>query len=403
LEQEGSLSADQPGGIMNTEPALEQSEVQEQSVSLPFPKQTWGRILYGLFLTLIPAFSFWIVPAIGPEWQDGKFTSFVALSLFPEASVFFILLLIYSVVSYLFFLVKPSRYSHSLMIRIGIYTGVILALQFSLAMLLYSTENFVFVLLPMWVLPFAVLWVHRWGKGKWAVWKINIAITVVLVGILIILSMYESDITMFPFMVLIGLLAAAPFWSFLIALRSATWLFKSYETNLSLSHGVGLSAWFAAYAIGWRYDILKIFEMYSSLPTQPPNCYIATAAAQGHPRFVGSYTVHRTDGLSMQVNGQLQRLKCAELALLAVSPHLHRLLRKIYDVAGKALAQRMTNPFVADVAYLLLKPAEWFAMFILKNIVPEVESVSRRIYTESNVFAKHPSGDRRSTRKSGDF
>jgi hypothetical protein len=370
---------------MSTESALEQSEVREQPVSLPFPKQTWGRILYGLFLTLIPAFSFWIVPAIGPEWQDGKFTSFVTLSLYPEASVFFILLLIYSVVSYLFFLVKPFRYSHSLIIRIGIYTGVILALQFSLVMLLYSTENFIFVLLPMWVLPFAILWVHRWGKGKWALWKINIAITVVLVGIPIILSMYESDITMFPFMVLIGLLSGAPFWSFLIALRSAIWLFKNHETKLTLSHGVGITAWSIAYTIGWRYDILKVFEMYSSLPTQPPNCYIATAAAQGHPRIVGSQMVHRADGKSMRVNGQLQRLKCVELALMAVNPSLHKVFRKIYDVVGKALAQRMTNPFVADVAYLLLKPAELFAIFILKKIVPEIESVSRRMYSESDV------------------
>src|SRR5512147_1695960 len=129
---------------MSIEPTLERGEIQQTSISVPFPIKWWGRILYGLFLTLIPAFSFWIVPAIGPEWQDGKFTSFVTLSLYPEASVFFILLLIYSVVSYLFFLVKPFRYSHSLIIRIGIYTGVILALQFSLVMLLYSTDNFIF-------------------------------------------------------------------------------------------------------------------------------------------------------------------------------------------------------------------------------------------------------------------
>jgi hypothetical protein len=87
----------------------------------------------------------------------------------------------------------------------------------------------------------------------------------------------------------------------------------------------------------------------------------------------------------MQVNGQLQRLKCAELALMAVSPRVHEVLRRMYDVVGKALARRIKNPFLADVAFLLLKPAEWFAIFILKNIVPEIEAVSRRIYVESNV------------------
>ncbi|MFT3891411.1 MAG: hypothetical protein QM730_07230 [Anaerolineales bacterium] len=161
-------------------------------------------------------------------------------------------------------------------------------------------------------------------------------------------------------------------------------------------HGMGLTVWFATYAIGWRYDILKMFELYAALPKQPPDCYIATAAAQGHPRIVGSHSVQRVDGLSMPVNGQLQRLKCAELALMAISPWLHKVLRRIYDVVGKSLARRMTNPFIADVAYLLLKPVEWFAMFILKKIVPEIETVSKRVYVDSNIY-------RCSSQKSGDF
>ena len=170
----------------------------------------------------------------------------------------------------------------------------------------------------------------------------------------------------------------------MIALRIAFWLFEKYEApKINVSRGLGITAWIITYAAAWRYDIIKMFELYSALPTKPPqDCYIATAAAQGHPRFVGSHLVHRADGLSLRVNGQLQHLKCVELALLAVSPRMHRVLRKIYDVAGKFLAQRMTNPFVADVAYLMLKPAEWFTVFILKKIVPETEFLSRRMYID---------------------
>ena len=176
---------------------------------------------------------------------------------------------------------------------------------------------------------------------------------------------------------------AAPFWSFLLALRAGVWLYKNHETKLTLYRGLGLVAWLGTYAVAWRYDILKMFELYAALPPQPPpDCYIATAAAQGHPRVVGSQTVHRVDGKSMQVNGQLQVLKFAELALLAVNPRWHTALRRIYDVVGKSLARRIHSPFLADIAYLLLKPFEWLARWLLKMIVPDVDALTEKIYTE---------------------
>jgi hypothetical protein len=142
-------------------------------------------------------------------------------------------------------------------------------------------------------------------------------------------------------------------------------------------------AWLAAYAVAWRYDILKMYELYAALPPQPPpDCYIATAATQGHPRVVGSRLVQRADGKSMQVNGQLQVLKFAEQALLAVNPRWHTALRRIYDVVGKSLARRIRSPFLADIAYLLLKPFEWLARWLLKMIIPEIDALTEKIYTE---------------------
>jgi hypothetical protein len=126
-----------------------------------------------------------------------------------------------------------------------------------------------------------------------------------------------------------------------------------------------------------------MYEIYAALPPQPPpDCYIATAAAQGHPQVVCSRTVHRVDGKSMQVNGQLQVLKFAELALLSVNPRLHIFLRRIYDVVGKFLASRIHNPFLADFAYLMLKPFEWLARWLLTAIVPEIDVLTEKIYTK---------------------
>jgi hypothetical protein len=126
-----------------------------------------------------------------------------------------------------------------------------------------------------------------------------------------------------------------------------------------------------------------MYELYAALPAQPPpDCYIATAAARGHPRFVHSQVVIFTEGKSMRVNRQLQILKCAELALLAVNPRLHKLLRQIYDVVGKALARKIQNPFLADMAYLLCKPWEWCAVLVLKRITPDFELIARSMYAK---------------------
>jgi hypothetical protein len=157
-------------------------------------------------------------------------------------------------------------------------------------------------------------------------------------------------------------------------------LLQYYETRFTLLRGVGLLAWLGGFAATWSLSIMRTLQLYSQLPTQPPDCYIATAAANGHPRLVGSREVTLPSGARMRVNAQLQRLKCAELALKAVSPRLHGVLRKLYDTLGRPIARRMKNPFVADAAYLLLKPFELISIFVLRWIAPEVNILAQKIY-----------------------
>ena len=362
---------------MSNEPILEHGEIKERPVSLPFPSGWLGRCLCGLFITIMPIISFWATDFIKPEWQDGKLSSYIALLLFPEASWLFFLLLGFSIISYWFLLFSSNRFAESFTIRLGVYTGVALALHYSLLVFIYSIDSGSFILIPIWF--FTILFYYLATKKR-TVPKIgNPWLWIILVSGLIIVVITRGNLLLLAFLFLV---MVAPLVSLLIALRIAFWLFEKYEApKINVSRGLGITAWIITYAAAWRYDIIKMFELYSALPTKPPqDCYIATAAAQGHPRIVGSHLVHRADGLSMRVNGQLQHLKCAELALMAVSPRVHGVLRKIYDVVGRSLARRMTNPFLADVAYLLLKPAEWFAIIVLKWIVPEIEALSRRMY-----------------------
>jgi hypothetical protein len=364
---------------MSAEPTLESSEIQETPISLPFPAAWWVRILYGLFVTAIPAFSFSIIHALEPEWQNGELSSYVILSLYPEASVFFILLLIYSIVSYWFLLIQPVQYSRSFIVRFGIYMGMILALQYSITLLAYAFDSSAIILVLVWIFPIVISWIYRLASRKWderyVKWVfISLAVATFLIGTI-------AFIQAFPFWILVGLVAAGPFWSLLLAIQAAIWLLKNHETKFTFYHGLGLAVWLGTYIAAWRFDILKMFELYAALPPQPPpDCYIATAAAQGHPQFVRSHMIHRVDGKSVQVNGQLQVLKCAELTLLAINPRLHTVLRRIYDVVGKPLARKIQNPFMADIAYLALKPGEWLARLILKILIPNIDLIAKEIY-----------------------
>ena len=56
---------------MNLNPVPDQSEIEGSATPLPFPIM-WGRVLYGLFVTILPAFSFWATELLKPEWQTGK-------------------------------------------------------------------------------------------------------------------------------------------------------------------------------------------------------------------------------------------------------------------------------------------------------------------------------------------
>lgn len=356
-------------------PALE----KEPSVSLPFPSDPSGRMIYGIYVVLLPAVAFWGMGASKPLWQSGQFSDYLALFLTPEASWLFILLLIYSIICYLLLLYSPDLFSKSFFIRLGIYTGTLLALQYSVLAGLYFLGSFGPYFILAWIFPIVLQAVYRWAIRKWDPKNVVALFILIFVGAFLVSLLVRPSGEPIMFLIM-AFIMSAPFWSLLIAGNAALWSFRNYETKFSLPRGFGLTAWLAAYALAWRFDILKMYELYAALPKQPPDCYIATAAARGHVRVVRAWTIQRADGKSMQVNRQLQRLKCAELALMATQPRLHRLLRQLYDVVGRYLARRIQNPFVADVAYLLLKPCEWTAGIFLKIIVPESESISKKMY-----------------------
>lgn len=342
-----------------------------------FPK----RLTYAAFMIAAPIFNFSFIEVMAPLWRSGKFSDYIYMALLPEAAIWFFPLLAYSVISYLLILNDEERYSSYIIVRLGIYTGLILSFQYSLlAALTWDLSPVALVYILFIISPLLLSKLRAWIQNERAFRALIFAALVILIlwAILAAILGYNGASPIFFLAVFIPM--SAPFWCFFIALQAARWLWKYHESKLTLAHGFGLFAWISAYVFALRFNIVKMYELYTALPTQPPNCYIATAAANGHPAFVRSHEVQLQNGQSMRVNKQLQILKCTELALLAASPRLHKIFRAAYDVTGKSLARRIQNPFLSDMAYLALKPFEWIAVLMLSLVTPAWKNFVSRIY-----------------------
>jgi len=126
---------------VDLETASNQGDIKEASISLPFPKAWWGRVLYGIYITVTPILSFWATDVFKPEWKSGELSDYIILFLFPEASLVFFLLMGYSIICYLLLLISPTRYSRLFSIRFGVYTGTLLAFQYSVLSSLFFLKQ----------------------------------------------------------------------------------------------------------------------------------------------------------------------------------------------------------------------------------------------------------------------
>lgn len=124
----------------------------------------------------------------------------------------------------------------------------------------------------------------------------------------------------------------------------------------ALALGLGL------FAASWRLALLRVVEAYEKLPPQPPDCFVATAAARAPQRLTGGFTTFSAGGRGFTACPQLQRFKLFELVLQAIFPRGHRALRRVYDRIGPRLAARITTPRRAAWAWRGLRPLEAVAV-----------------------------------------
>ena len=139
-----------------------------------------------------------------------------------------------------------------------------------------------------------------------------------------------------------------------------------------------LMTWLATWAVSWKLAVNTMLEEYAKLPASNPNCYVSSAAANGHRWLV------RTNENS-PVNRQMRRLKFLELVFKAALPRCHQFVRMEYDRLGPLLARACgRNVWIADMTYVWLKPLELVSELVRWTTGVRVSDVDR-IYPSDNT------------------
>ena len=310
-------------------------------------------VLFGILLPCV-CFGFSFERSIeSPTWQSGRWSDVVALMLGGWPSWAFYPILIYSIACLTLF-IWSEEWGRKNWLRMGIYGGVFIALHFGV-LLGSAITGSTGATIIYWLTGVAVtgcltamltrsraMWRGRHSSGWVAVWT---TLTVGAVFLFPLLLIFAPWITAAAF--------AAP--SISLAKRSA-------ERQFSIKSMLLAMTWLSAFAASWREAWVRALVLYSELPLQPNDCFVVGAAAKGHSWFVGSW---RFCGTGHSVNRQVLRLKGCELLLKAWMPKMHNRLRRVYDVVGPAIANRINSPWIADGVYLMLKPAEFVAWLVL--------------------------------------
>ena len=353
---------------------------------------------------VLPIICFAISLPDQPEWQSGNLQDYAQLLLSHKPSVPLYPFLLYNMTCMTLLVFAPGRFVKSFVVRFGIYTGVLLALQYwvvfvialgggvnPFAAVLFAVLHFsLAVFIPSLIGCGIPLLLRRFG---WTILGLIVTLVFVLGIAHAVATGAPSLIFGFPFLVFILCLGCSTPWAVASYSAMAVYAFRNSgvkRLRFSLAQLLGVVTWLAAFLGACRTSVLWMLQEYAMLPTTPPeDCYVSTAAARGHRRLVGAEEYAAPSGKVYRVNDQVRYLKAAELLLAALSPPAHRTCRRVYDRIGPVLAARLAHPLLADAAYLSLKPAEWLCRAGLTLLLPDRGQSIRGLY--------RPDSDRSST------
>lgn len=115
----------------------------------------------------------------------------------------------------------------------------------------------------------------------------------------------------------------------------------------------------------WLVSWLWSQNTFASLPDQAPSgCFIVTAAGRGHRKLVGPFVEIERGGRRLHANQQLLTLWQFENFWRNRAPRSHQIFRRGYNRFGPFIAAQIESPWLADFAYLALKPVELAARLV---------------------------------------
>jgi hypothetical protein len=331
-------------------------------------------------------------------FQSGLMHDYAALLLAFPAIGWFLPLILLSMVSLAIMVTRPDR-ACSIWVRLGIYSGAVLSLQFliivHLSLNLLDTMIWMIVF-GLFSLAFVPMTCFLWGLKR--------AIRHGAILRATAMAFLAASMPVLPRLVfgfdgangiVEGYVSSWQFCWFLLCFATPALNFICYSI-LAIQLAVrepdwwqqrprlipGAFTWFLLLLVSWRQALQTMHSEYLELPLKPPPaCFISAAAACGHQRLVGSWET--TAPLStVRVNRQMQYLKFLEFALAAAWPTVHRRVRRIYNQFGPPMANWIRrSPWRADIAWLLLVPFAAFAA-ALRAVSGVPASQVRRLYVE---------------------
>ncbi len=339
----------------------------------------------GIFVGVLVTCSCFLLGGLfEPDWQSGIFHDYIGLMLSPVCIWPFYPLMLYSIVALLGALFIKEGIKHPFWMRFGVYTGFFWSFQFLVIYIIVMAEGEYtnsLMLIPIGILA-TIIPIGAWVGLKKLLSKYDYKKANSVYLKFIILLMIISILAAIYVIICISL-PAGPFWTVTLYGWVSIILYRRriLETSNLSPRVMGGIAWLGGYIVAWKISLYMAAYRYSQLPTEPPDCYIATAAARGHYRFVKSSKHSCRNGKSMAINDQLRYLKCAEIVLKSSMPSVHWVIRKVYDFIGPNLAKLLVNSFLADMAYMMLKPVEWLCRVILKVVLGRHAMIARKIYS----------------------
>lgn len=336
---------------------------------------------------VIPAFCFLIAmpngsPLVTSKWQSGNPNQYANLMLqWPSVLPFYPILLFCMVCCWLV-LFGGQRWIDRIWIRFGIYTGIPVAVQFHV--LLFSPNDwnpvhfgysvislFVGVAITLAVVVILMSFFALAGKLKRKIGDVAFVVLLLVAFAVRCLLVWVNDLDASLASIFIPYeLGGAVLGCLILSTVFATTTYsllawhvwhraEDRRIRFGLLQMLGGLTWSAAYLAAWRASVVMAIAEYKTLPMSDPRCYVCTAAARGHRRFVGSFEITLDDGTKAVANRQLQVLKAAELAVMVTLPKLHHGFRWIYNRVGPKMAACLATHWIADIGFVTLKLIEW--------------------------------------------